>query len=59
MANAKIVVKVTPKKTRGGTIIAKQVAKIEKTDSPRGKPFFQTRARLNVHLVNKHGERRR
>ena len=59
MANAKIVVKVTPKKTRGGTIIAKQVAKIEKTDSPKGKPFFQTRAKIDVHLAGKNGRRRR
>ena len=50
MAQTKIVVKVTPGKSRGGTIVARSVVRLNKTDKPKGKPIYQTKAQLNVHL---------
>ena len=57
MAQTKIVVKVTPGKSRGGTIIARRVVKINKADAPKGKPIYQTKAQLNVHLSSNGNER--
>lgn len=59
MAQTKIVVKVTPGKSRGGTIIARSVVRLNKTDKPKGKPIYQTKAQLNVHLLDKNGQRRK
>jgi len=49
MAKTSIRVKVVPKKSRGGTIVAKQVIRFKKGNKG-GTPVFQTKAQLNVHL---------
>lgn len=59
MSKTKIVVKVTPGKSRGGTIIARQVAALKKNGPKSGKPIYQTKAQLNVHIAGKNGERRK
>lgn len=59
MSKPRVVIKVSPKKGKGGTIIARQVVKVNKTKRPEGKPMFQTRAQLNVHLTTRNGERRK
>lgn len=58
MANTRVVIKVSPGKSRGGTIVARRVVKVRKTPLPQGKPIYQTRAQLNVHISSKNGERR-
>lgn len=59
MSKTTVTIKVSPGKGKGGTIIARQVAKVRKGGSPTGKPLYHTKAQLNVHLTNKNGERRR
>jgi hypothetical protein len=59
MGKSRVVIKVSPKKSKGGTIIARQVVKVNKTKRPEGKPMFQTKAQIDVHLTNKNGQRRR
>lgn len=59
MAKSRVVIKVSPGKSRGGTIIAKKVVKLNKDDSPSGKPLYQTKAQLNVHISGKNGPRRK
>lgn len=50
MAKARVVVKVSPKKSKGGTIIALQAAELRKSKKVGGKPMWQTRAQLLVRL---------
>ena len=57
MAQTKIVVRVTPGKSRGGTIVVRSVVRLNKTDKPKGKPIYQTKAQLNVHLSSNGNER--
>ena len=52
MGKTKIVVKVSPGKSRGGTIIARRVVRLNKADKPKGKPVYQTKAQLHLHISN-------
>lgn len=58
MAKVRIKVKATPGKSRGGMIVARQVAELRKSKLRGGKPMWQTRAQIDVHLLNQYGERR-
>lgn len=53
MAKTSIRVKVSPRKSKGGTIIAKQVVRFKKNAKARGEPIYQTKAQMNVHLNGK------
>lgn len=59
MAKARVVVKVSPKKSKGGTIIARSVVKVNKTKRPEGKPIWQTRAQVAIRITTANGEQRR
>ena len=52
MARTHITVKVSPGKSRGSTIIAKRVIKLNKADKPKGKPVYRTKAQLHLHVSN-------
>lgn len=58
MAKVRIKVKATPGKSRGGMIVARQVAELRKSKLRGGKPMWQTRAQINVHLLDKNGQPR-
>lgn len=55
----KVKAKYTPGKSRGGTIVARKVMDFKKGGSAKGKPLFQTRSQLDVHLLNKNGQQRK
>lgn len=59
MSSAKITVKVTPGKSRGGTIVARSVVRMKKGTRTGGAPIYQTKAQLNVHLTDRNGKPRR
>jgi hypothetical protein len=59
MGKSRVVIKVSPKKSKGGTIIARQVVKVNKTKRPEGKPMFQTKAQVAIRVTTKNGEQRR
>ena len=52
MGKTRVVIKVSPGKSKGGTIIARSVVKVNKAKTPEGKPLFQTKARLHLHVSN-------
>ena len=57
----KAMVKVTVKTGRkgdAGTLVARIPVTVAKTERPKGKFIYQTRAQLNVHLYNKNGQPR-
>lgn len=58
MAKVRIKVNATSGKSRGGTLIARQVRELRKSKLRGGKPMWQTKAQIDVHLLNKYGERR-
>lgn len=59
MAKSRVVIKVSPGKSKGGTIIARSVVKVNKTKRPEGKPMFQTRAQVAIRITKANGEQRR
>lgn len=52
--------KIKIKSSKSGTKIADSKVRVAQTDKkqPKEKPKFQTRAQLNVHIVNKKGNAR-
>lgn len=62
MAKAQVKVKVSSgKKGNSGTVLVRQHVVIVKNNAqakPYGKPFYQTKAQLNVYIWNKDGKPR-
>ena len=58
MAKVRIKVKATPGKSRGGMIVARQVAELRKSMQRGGKPFYEASAQLNLHFYDEYGKQR-